>query len=312
MDKIEYIANQLRRTFNKKYENYCITRIYHLLNRDDVQIITQQMFKRKDGKIALADLYFPQLNIYIEIDEGHHGNNINKEKDKQRDKSVLENTKTKTEIEKKKKLKALGEVVNNNKLKKERIKVYCNDLNKINKKIDAIVKKIKTMIKQMGKKFIPWTNIYKTPEDYIREKEIKVNQNVSLRTIQEVSELFNKGYTATQKCYFSTSKENEMVWCPTLKIEDDDCKSNKYENEISSDGKTIYEINKRNEDLYKGIKYDDKEIRIAFPKYEDATGSKRYKFKGIYKLNRKKTNKKQQRVWEKIGDSINLEKYFKK
>ena len=73
MDKKEYIANQLKRTFNKKYENYCITRIYHLLKRNDVQIITQQMFKRKeDGKIALADLYFPQINLSIEIDEPHH------------------------------------------------------------------------------------------------------------------------------------------------------------------------------------------------------------------------------------------------
>ena len=30
------------------------------------------MFKRDDGKIALADLYFPQINLTIEIDEGHH------------------------------------------------------------------------------------------------------------------------------------------------------------------------------------------------------------------------------------------------
>ena len=70
MDKIEYITNQFKKTFGKKYENYCITRIYHLLNRTDVQIITQQMFKRKNEKeIALADLYFPQINLSIEIDE---------------------------------------------------------------------------------------------------------------------------------------------------------------------------------------------------------------------------------------------------
>jgi len=48
VDKKEYITNQLKKTFNKKYENYCITRIYHLLNRNDVQIITQQMFHKKD------------------------------------------------------------------------------------------------------------------------------------------------------------------------------------------------------------------------------------------------------------------------
>jgi len=307
MDKIEYIANQLRRTFNKKYENYCITRIYHLLNRDDVQIITQQMFRRDDGKIALADLYFPQLNIYIEIDEKQHQKT--KIKDKQRKNEIKSYKKL---IDKK--LISLGEVINS-KLTEIRIDVSCNDLNKINKKIDEVVENITALIKKRKKenKFIPWTNVYKTPDDYVNKKEIKVSQNVSLRTIQEVSELFNKGYKKGNRiCYFSTSKNNEMVWCPTLKVEDDDCKSNDWENEMSRDGKYIYEINKKDDKLYEGIEYGDNEIRIVFPKYKDATGLIRYKFKGIYELNRNLTNKKQQRVWEKIGDSLNLEKYFKK
>ena len=69
MDKKEYIVNQLKRTFHKKYENYCITRIIHKLDNEYIQFITQQLFKRPDGKFALADLYFPQLNISVEIDE---------------------------------------------------------------------------------------------------------------------------------------------------------------------------------------------------------------------------------------------------
>ena len=72
MDKKEYIVNQLKRTFHKKYENYCITRIIHKLDNEYIQFITQQLFKRKGKKIALADLYLPQVNVQIEIDEGHH------------------------------------------------------------------------------------------------------------------------------------------------------------------------------------------------------------------------------------------------
>ena len=68
MDKKEYIVNQLKRTFHKKYENYCITRIIHKLDNEYIQFITQQLFKRPDGKFALADLYFSQLNISVEID----------------------------------------------------------------------------------------------------------------------------------------------------------------------------------------------------------------------------------------------------
>ena len=70
--KKEYITEQFRKSFNKKYENYCISRIYHLLMRDDIQLITQQIFYRADGKHVMADAYFPQINVWVEIDEGHH------------------------------------------------------------------------------------------------------------------------------------------------------------------------------------------------------------------------------------------------
>ena len=42
MDKKEYITNQFKKTFGKKYENYCITRIYRLLNRLNVQNYSQK------------------------------------------------------------------------------------------------------------------------------------------------------------------------------------------------------------------------------------------------------------------------------
>ena len=87
MDKKEYIVNQLKRTFHKKYENYCITRIIHKLDNEYIQFITQQLFKRPDGKFALADLYFPQLNISVEIDEPHHL--TQKEADKQRTLDII-------------------------------------------------------------------------------------------------------------------------------------------------------------------------------------------------------------------------------
>ena len=45
MDKKEYIANQLKKTYGKKYENYCVTRIINKLDNFDVKFITQQMFK---------------------------------------------------------------------------------------------------------------------------------------------------------------------------------------------------------------------------------------------------------------------------
>lgn len=118
MDKKEYIVKQLHRTHNKKFENYCITRIWHLLNDLDIKIVTQQYIVRPSG-YALADLYFPQFKLIVEIDEEQHlGHKL---EDSIRDKDVIN-------------------AVN--------FEIYRIDTSKsleeIHKKIDEIVKVIKT------------------------------------------------------------------------------------------------------------------------------------------------------------------------
>ena len=89
MDKKEYIANQLKKTFGKKYENYCVTRIINKLDNLNIRFITQQMFKREGEEIALADLYFPQVNVWVEVDESQHLNQT--EEDKIRTQEVIKN-----------------------------------------------------------------------------------------------------------------------------------------------------------------------------------------------------------------------------
>ncbi|MFO8067398.1 MAG: hypothetical protein R6U11_07440, partial [Bacteroidales bacterium] len=73
MDKLDYIARQLSRARKKRYEHYVTTRIWHLLNDLTIKLVTQQYVKRPEGR-ALTDIYFPQLQIHIEIDENHHKN----------------------------------------------------------------------------------------------------------------------------------------------------------------------------------------------------------------------------------------------
>ena len=91
MDKKDYILAQFRRTWNKKYENYCIERIYNKLDNLNIEFSTQQMFRRKNGKIALVDLYFPQLVIGVEIDEEYHKSQ--EEADVERENDVYERMK---------------------------------------------------------------------------------------------------------------------------------------------------------------------------------------------------------------------------
>ncbi|HFF4823898.1 TPA: AbaSI family restriction endonuclease, partial [Acinetobacter baumannii] len=71
-DLTDYVIRQLGRTKNKRYETYVVSRIIHLLNDFTLKFVTQQFVRLSNKKIALTDLYFPQLGIHIEVDEEHH------------------------------------------------------------------------------------------------------------------------------------------------------------------------------------------------------------------------------------------------
>lgn len=71
MNQLEYIARQFSRAEKKAFEHYVVTRIWHQLDDTEIKFVTQQYVKRPDG-IALTDMYFPQLKVHVEIDEGHH------------------------------------------------------------------------------------------------------------------------------------------------------------------------------------------------------------------------------------------------
>jgi very-short-patch-repair endonuclease len=308
MEKIEYITNQLKKTFGKKYENYCVTRIYSLINRNDVKIVTQQLFKRKGKNIALADLYFPQINLWVEIDEGHHENQIQSDKD--RTKEVIEMNKIPNEV--KKKYEALEEVINPELEEPYRIVVYNKSLDEINKQIDVIVEEINNRIAKLGEDFVPWINVNSNPEEFISKGVIKVSDNAKFKTIDTIGKLFNiEKVPFNQKLHgYINIDSNIYYWCPTLKIVGDECDNNAWENEISEDGNTIFENQKEKSSHYISDVLNEKPIRYIFTKYKDETGSMIYKFKGVFDLDEEETVKTNKRTWKKISDEIDLKQYF--
>lgn len=306
MDKKEYIANQLKKTFGKKYENYCVTRIINKLDNLNVRFITQQMFKRDGEEIALADLYFPQVNVWVEIDESQHLNQA--EEDRIRTQEVIKNNI-------RSKLKNLEEVVYVELEEPERINIFDKNriitIEEINKRIDDIVEKINARILELGDRFVPWVNVYNTADEFVKKQSIEKNDNAKFRTLQDVSELFNKGYHGNQLAYFNVSKEdNEYAWCPKLKLNEYDFKNNLYENEISDDGVYIFESSKEKNDKFVLDALKTNEKRFVFAKYRDETGDFSYKFLGVYILDRNKTMNLNKRSWKKIDSKISLNKYF--
>ena len=72
MDKLECVARQLSRGTNKVYENYVINAIYQKVNNPNLKIETQKEIVLDNGYRPLIDMFLPQLNIAIEVDERQH------------------------------------------------------------------------------------------------------------------------------------------------------------------------------------------------------------------------------------------------
>lgn len=87
-----YIANMLRHSSYKKYENYVISQIFWKLYYTKnilLKLITQQTIFREDSKnhVAYLDAYFPAINVAIEVDEKQH--KYTKIADKKREDDIM-------------------------------------------------------------------------------------------------------------------------------------------------------------------------------------------------------------------------------
>lgn len=72
---IDYQLDYMERLFYKmkfkKTESYVIHRIWDKLDDTRIRFEIQQPIKLPNGKTVLADLYLPQLGIFIEVNESH-------------------------------------------------------------------------------------------------------------------------------------------------------------------------------------------------------------------------------------------------
>lgn len=87
--KYKYLVNQLHRTAYKKHESYVIGSLIHDTNLSELKPCTQYYVRKNDEGYALIDIYYPQIEIAIEVDESHHDRN--RISDQKRQKLVEEN-----------------------------------------------------------------------------------------------------------------------------------------------------------------------------------------------------------------------------
>lgn len=284
--KFEYITRMLTKISHKRLESYVIHRIWNTLDNPDVHFVFQQYVVRKEGKYALADLYLPQINLVVEIDEPAHFQN--KEADTIREREISK----------------LVDVV--------RVKCY-NETNSIaepcsleelNLRTDEVTNLIKSKITELGADFKAWKGV-DTVEDIRKRGYISVKENVSLYTIDDIAAIFctrpkHRGFLRASGVGVP-NKPEEVVWWPNTEHK-------LWDNSISEEGKTITECprNPTERESHMRRYLDSQEKRITFLRYKDWFGITSYRFVGVFQINPSKSEKENKCIWERISDTYQL------
>jgi very-short-patch-repair endonuclease len=256
MNKKEYIIRQIAKTNKKNYENYVVTRIFHLINRLDIKFVTQQYVNRPEGH-ALTDMYFPQLKLHVEIDEPFHSKQ--KSLDLKRETDIIQATDHQI----------------------TRIKITDN-LESINNQIDNLVMDINTQIKnlEINKKWESWDLDKEFNPFYYQEKGyLEVEESPAFRKIVDACNCLGQNYKAVQTGWLKSKVyPNHNLWFPKF------YKNKQWDNSISKDGITITEkcldptsYNSWYEDVMSNLVR-----RITFPRSIDNLGFKLYRFAGVF------------------------------
>ena len=280
--KLEYMTRLFAKISKKKTETYVINRIWHQLNDDRVKFVVQQYIRRTQDKYALADLYLPQLDIFIEINEPFHKNNT--EVDRVRNEEISHVTHSKPIVI------DCGDVI-------DKDKIRWKSIEDIHSQISKVVQQIKQTIIKQGDKFIPWDGGSTLSVEYHRKKGyLKVDESEYVRTIDEAFAIF--GAKAKHRGFLRVAgasvpnKPNEIVWC----------------NELSEDGLEIREYNKNEQARKSHVEryLSGNQRRVTFFREEDELGFRFYRFVGVFELNKDKSEKENKCVWERISDYYQL------
>ena len=295
--KDQYLLKNFSKIKHKKWELFVITRILHLLDDPNIEYVCQQYIKPKGKPHFLTDLCFPSLKLYYEIDEAQHGGKKHADKDKIRQREILEATDW----------------------EEQRVKVYDkhgNDrglnevIEEVDRFIDFVKKRKKEFEEKSGKKII-WDYKNKfNPNKYLDSGFIDVKDNVVFLNHRDCLKLF--GYKSDghfQQAWWDkgTRDLNQAVWFPKL------YPNKEWDNILSEDTSTITEQKKINGEVVKiGLPNPNQlRDRIVFAHYKNIFGQTVYKFYGIYATDKHASNE-YRHVHRRMdgGTKINLKDYI--
>lgn len=307
MEKLEHLTLMLnKRTKGKKYESFIIISLYARLSNPELIPITQQYVKSNSdkNKYYLLDLYFPQLNYGVEVDEGHHLNDKNSISDVVRSEDIL----------------------NSIECEQARITIFGkngvkNTYDEINRQIDIQVNHIKKLINKKeekdGKK-LKWED-NEDRKNIVKNKRIfDIQDDVNYQGVTEIYNMLGNDVSNLGRCFVKLN-DSYKLWVPHLAVELNDGTiktKNDWENTLSEDKTIIKEVfgdsdKKAKENVNKEKWNKDDCKRIVFMHIKDEFGVDRVKFLGVYE---KWKYCKSERYYKRIETSVHfnaLEKALK-
>ena len=296
VSKGDYVTKSLSKIKHKSWELYVISRVIHILDDLDVEFICQQVVLTDNGDRKFADMYFPQFNVYLEVNErGGHSAEEDQELDKVRQADIL---------------RAIG-------ARQEKIEIYSFDkqgvvtdisLEEINQKINDFVALLKNykQKKILEGAFEPWDPLKKhDPAVFLKRGYLDVSENPSFLTHKDALMCFGyKKGDYRKAAWRATSWERAFVWFPHF------IKHNDWLNEFSKDENKIYEtMLTPNENIRKKSEVNDVgQVRYTFAKTRDKLGNTLYRFVGVFKTVSRSEDTIGRLVWthKKVSDRITI------
>lgn len=224
--------------------------------------------------------------MIVEVNEGYHETDEQKLRDAIRNAEVSDATKADVFV-----IKASG------------------TLDEIHKQVDDIVAEIRKRIEEQGEHFLPcdYSITRSTPEYYKSRGFFKVSTEDWLTNVDDIAAVF--GTKPKHRGYLRASgvavpgKTDEIVWWPQPN-------HRTWSNELSDDGKYIYEYNKKSDEAraeHIAQWINSKQKRITFMKHFAYGVLEAYDFVGVFQINSELTKEKNMCVWERVSDSYKLE-----
>jgi len=267
MDKKRILVQQIARTNKKSYENYVVTRIVHGVDDLDVEFVTQQYVKRPDG-FGFADLYIPQINLFVEVDEGHHRRKVDADEIRDVDFALATGARTK------------------------RIRVdRKRSLVQINRDTDRVVAWIQREIKKQCETgtFVPWNPMKEMdPITWIKRKRIHVDDKVAFRRSFEACRCMGLNYDGFQRGGAKHPVEpNTLIWFP--KLYPNAKWDNRFDDKTGVITEKCADRKERRRHVAKWCGSPQKR-RIVFARVRSNLGDVMYRFRGVFELDESASN----------------------